>query len=224
MLKNVVKDYFQDCNLKSAKENSFHLFYFVLLFCMQIGVVIGCGDSERLKSAGIMCLVFLPMLCSDFAMVLHPVQLHKMMYLCPLSREERKAYVKNTYIFRVVIHVVLSILCVAIVSQCSYCDLLSAILLLLNDILFACLIFPKRAFHSVVNPSFEHWMWFFLILFALGSNFLQVYIVMDEAEDWWLKWTLLIVFLTIQLPMALRYRICVRQRLDEVGDFEGEMS
>ena len=80
MLKSIVKDYFQDCNLKSAKENSFHLFYFVFLFCMQIGVVIGRGDPERLKSAGIMCLVFLPMLCSDFAMVLHPVQLHKMMF------------------------------------------------------------------------------------------------------------------------------------------------
>ena len=47
--------------------------------------------------------VLLPLCFSYFSMAVHPVQLSKMMYLCPMNAKERSNYIYGSYFFRIAI-------------------------------------------------------------------------------------------------------------------------
>ncbi len=110
MNRMVVRDYFSTfrwSNLKACyKENSLFAYVWLLWY---VPLITGLYEEELedwLKFLVVYAVLFFGM----FAALLHPIELPKMMFLCPMSEAERRDYVMKSWLFKVIFPIALSIL------------------------------------------------------------------------------------------------------------------
>lgn len=217
---NIVKDYFGVYKMSRLKERKTDGLFFLAYF-IAMPVLIGVSGNVNFRweyAAGIIGIL-LPMglLCVDA--LFHSPALNKMMYLCPMSRDERKQYIYNLYYFGVAIRMLIFLMGVCIIIPFSHCDIFSAVLILLNDSLIAILVScEKKREGDVVNKEIVLQTW--LMASALISNIVETAVVADELPDFIVKLALLGIFVIVQLPMAVKYGRYVKQRLNDAVYYE----
>lgn len=221
---HIVRDYFQmfrPANLKKnnlATKLSFLPTYFIcLLFCV---VFLG-KDKISWQNALVQFAIFTPLAFIYFSVLAHPVQLSKMMYLCPLSSKERRSYIYGAYYFRIGIHMLSGILAVCIAAIFSYCDIFSAIEILLNYLMISLLVSQES---NKTGTGSSMVIGEIIFAAALLSNLLQLGIVWDDQPDMWIKALLFVLFCFVQVPLEIKHLKFVNKQLQTAVFFETDIN
>lgn len=123
MTGRVVRDYFMAfrwSNVRACMKAS-HWFIFVYLFiCIPLfECIVSYGwkiDLVRiLVPAGMAMFVV-------FAAPLHPVTMPKIMFLCPLSREQRREYVRKAWLFKIAVPIIMTVFLMTVLGTCGKMD------------------------------------------------------------------------------------------------------
>ncbi len=219
-MKNIVRDYFgafRISRLKGTKNNGL----FLLAYFIVMPVLIGVSGNVNFRweyiaaSAGIL----LPMGLSCLDTLFRSPGLDKMLYLCPMSREERKKYIYNRYCFGVGVHMFISLMGVCLIIPFSHCDIFSAMQILMNDFLVAVLIASDRNREGDMADR-EIGLQIGIIASAFISNIMETAVVTDELPELIVKLVLFLIFVMAQLPLAVIYGRYVKQRLDDAVCYE----
>lgn len=219
-MKNIVRDYFRAYKISHLKGREANGLFFLAYF-IAMPVLIGVSGNVNFRREYIVAFIgiLLPMAlyCQDI--LFRSPGLDKMMYLCPMSREERKKYIYGMYRFGVAVRMLISFIGVCILIPFSYCDLFSAVQILLNDFLIAIMVSSERSGEKEMTNQ-ESLLQVWLIALALISNIIETGIVADELPDFWVKLALFGIFVIVQLPMALKYGRYIKQKLDDAVYYE----
>lgn len=219
-MKNIVRDYFRAIKisrLKGRETNGlFLLSYFIVM-----PVLIGVSGNVNFRREYMMAFIgiLLPMALCCLDTLFRSPGLDKMMYLCPMSREERKKYIYGMYCFGVAVRMLISLMGVCIIIPFSHCDLFSAVQILLNDFLIAVMTASEGSRENDrMNREIQRQI--LIIALAFISNIIETAIVADELPDFWVKLALFGIFVIVQLPMALKYGRYQKQKLDDAVYYE----
>lgn len=136
MWRRVIRDYFAAFRwekIKAGKQvvawvNCFN-FLFVLPLSWQI--------FSSAEATARFYLVMLPVIFTLFALSLYPAMLPKIMYLCPMSWEQRMEYLNKSRLVRILVPLVMLSVGVAILSGMGMVSWNFGVGVLLNEILFA---------------------------------------------------------------------------------------
>lgn len=98
--------------------NASHWFIFVYLFiCIPLfECIVSCGwkiDPVRILVPGGMAMFVV------FAAPLHPVTMPKIMFLCPLSREQRREYVWKAWLFKIAVPIIMTVFLMTVLGACG---------------------------------------------------------------------------------------------------------
>ena len=193
------------------------LFFFMSVFDTDI---LG-GASSWGRRCGL-AAVYLPMLLNLFSCQIHPVRPEKFLYLCPMDSGERRQYIYGTFYFRVFVQMLTACAGVAFLFLFVSLDLLSAAVILLNDLALSILIpFDDRS-PDAVNKAV--WLTGFLIVIAFLTNGLQYMVAIGTIRYGAVRWILLAVLVLVQLPIALQYGRYVKQELLAALQYEDKLT
>lgn len=219
-MKNIVRDYFRAIKisrLKGRETNGlFLLSYFIVM-----PVLIGVSGNVNFRREYMMAFIgiLLPMALCCLDTLFRSPGLDKMMYLCPMSREERKKYIYGMYCFGVAVRMLVSLMGICIIIPFSHCDLFSAVQILLNDFLIAVMTASEGSRENDrMNREIQRQI--LIIALAFISNIIETAIVADELPDFWVKLALFGIFAIVQLPMALKHGRYQKQKLDDAVCYE----
>lgn len=180
MLRDITGNYFRAyCPgrmmemLKTDTANWGIILYPVVLFVIHTGLY----QNDYI----IFLAIYLPMLFILFSMKLHPVRLHKMMYLCPMEVSARTAYVSNSYFFRIFVQMIVTIIGIAVLIPFSHCGMISVAEILLNNLVMSILIPPVKKM-DVDSENFDKEMVYqtVMILMPLFLNLGQWVVISDR--------------------------------------------
>lgn len=120
MTGRVVRDYFTAFRWSNVRVcmKAYHWFPFVYLFiCLPLfECIVSYGrkiDLVRILVPGGMAMFVV------FTALLHPVTMPKIMFLCPLSREQRREYVRKAWLFRVAVPIVMTVFLMNVLGACG---------------------------------------------------------------------------------------------------------
>lgn len=226
MKKYIIQDFFEAFKIyKHNKQQGINYEILTLCFCMYFVCIwtnLSKGESRLEWKMAVTCAaVLLPMLFTYYSIYIHPPKLGKMMYLCPMSPEERREYIYGSYFFRIGFHMLIAIagLCIAILI--FYCDIFSAIQILLNHIMLAALAsFTQKKDGGKDNA---YYMEIFILSLALISNLVEYGIIVDEEPDTAIKIVLFIVFCVIQAPLEIVYIKHLKRELKNAVFYENRL-
>lgn len=214
MWKWVVRDYFAAFRWEKSKEwlKTGNAWWFILYFGLLFPSICGMWSSDQMVS--VYYIMALPVMFSAFSTAVHPVGLPKVMYLCPMEQERREEYVAKSYLFRMLVVVLLEMM-VAIVF----------LIWGIADVVTACVIVGNGLFWAIASSGLGH-QWVDALTkerlksatpYALGglaaglllvSAFSQFGLVCmlcwDNPVAWWVKWIFVAVALFFQLPLAIK--------------------
>lgn len=173
----------------------------------------GTGNILWKNMPAVSALILFPMAISCFGGALRRPELDKMLYLCPMSRRERKKYIYGAYCFGVGFNMLFAVIGICMVIPISCCDVFSAVQILLNDFLLAIMIAAGRK-EKERSSSKEILMQMFLAASAFISNIIEMIMVLDKDSNILPKAGMLAFFCVIQLPMAVKYGRYVKGELD----------
>lgn len=221
MAKYIIRDFFSAFHINNIKQNktSFACIYLtVYIICISIFSNRGWSDRQiAWRNILVENALFLPMIFSLCSVLAHPVQLAKMMYLCPMSPGERRTYIYGSYCFRIGVHMLVSIAGLCIVVANAYCDVFSMIQILINDALVAVMLnHGQQAGDRGSAVVIEE----ILFLTALLSNAVQFGIVYDGMPDRWIQLVLFFLFCLVQMPLEVRYVKYIRRELRRAVYYE----
>lgn len=219
-MKNIVRDYFRAIKisrLKGRETNGLFLLSYFIVMPVLIGVTGNVNFRREYMTAFTGILLPMALCCLDI--LLRSPGLDKMMYLCPMSREERKKYIYGMYCFGVAVRMLISLMGVCIIIPFSHCDLFSAVQILLNDFLIAVMTASEGSRENDrMNREIQRQI--LIIALAFISNIIETAIVADELPDFWVKLALFGIFVIVQLPMSLKYGRYQKQKLDDAVCYE----
>lgn len=136
MAKRAVRDYFLALRWQKIKEslkNKGWWWYVYFLTCLPLVL----GAYKELESAITFYLLGFPLIFTMFLSVQQSMRLPKMMYLCPMSKEERKEYIIHSFVVRITVPIVINILCIALLILCGFCNPISALGMFISNVLFS---------------------------------------------------------------------------------------
>lgn len=218
MIKWVMRDYFQAFHWKNNKEryksNRWWMYIYFIFFLPLM-------SSELRTFEGWLgyILIMLPFLFTMFASVLQPMAMPKLMYLCPMSRDMRREYIRKSCYFRTMVPIIMSILVVAILLISGRCNWVYAAVILLNHSTLSVLLGSginmngygkpdengKRVVHMDTGNGIIELI---VMVGAMFSCFLcSCYITygMQSASAMEMQWWFLGMELLISLPLTICY-------------------
>ncbi len=228
MWKWVVRDYFAAFRWEKLKESlkgwGWMLIYFLCLWPALFDVY----DSKQ----GALCyyVISVPFLLAIVSGSLHPIRLPKIMYLCPLTKEERKDYIRYSTIFCVVMNVLLGIIAVVILLGAKIVGLKIAGVLLWNmgiTTLVFCGIAKKKAPNA--NPSVLEQASAsgkvagainFLISLSTTLVIIAIFCEEEQSMAGWAEWIFVGIVVLIQIPLMISMLKARRADMEDVASYE----
>jgi hypothetical protein len=181
----------------------------IVLLPLYMGI--GLAGEDNTASDLIMeCALLIPMAVVYYSILLHPLRLPKMYYLCPMTRQERLTYVRHSYFVQSAAHMLL-FLCGLVVLV----HILSFLLLFLDDLLVSVLVLPGEQ---------DDTGWIYTVALPIGYLFLnmvQLVVLSDDKSHWFALAASYAVFLLVEVPMFIGYMKHIRRQLADVGSYEG---
>jgi len=214
MWKWVVRDYFAAFRWEKSKEwlKNSNGWWLVFYFSFMLPACSRIWSSS--VSTKVYLMVVIPFIYGVFSVGIHDKALPKVMYLCPMEQKVRKEYIARSYLFRILMIVIL--------------NLVAAFFLLimgLTDVVTACMIVGNGAFWAVagiglgrqrLDPAVKERLKATTsyamgnmetglgIVSALSQFGLVCILGWDTPVAWWVKWIFVGVAVVLQLPLAIR--------------------
>lgn len=231
MLKYVVRDYFRAFKWGNIKETwratsqtSFTIFLVIWLELVEVN----CGLGDIREQIVYTCALYLPIAFAWFSAVIHPVQLTKMMYLCPVSKEERSRYVKQSYYFRIMFHMLIVVAGMMICILFSRWDGIAVLAILLNDLAF-CQLLPsgeqadRNEKGIYTSHEWEICLKLFLAFTVDIFTVVWVEFLFDHEVSNLVKLVLLLLMLCFEIPMTRANLKYVRRDLRAAAEYENNL-
>lgn len=222
MIREIAGDYFRKFTIGGIKEllktNA------AVLVCMAYPLfvwfmMIGGGREEGI----IFLAVYLPVLYILFSFYMHPVRLHKMMYLCPMGADRRRAYVRYSYGFRVAVQMTAAMIGTVLLMAYTHCGVLSVVEILLSDFVLSILIRSEKnkdGCYRRFDIDKENVYLSCMVTISILSNFGQMVAVSDKEPHRVLQIAIMVCLVTIQLPLTVKYRKYVKRELEAAVYYE----
>ena len=142
MIGKLISDYIMTGRSTSLKEapqgiGDVALFPLILpLFIIVRGIL--KPDAEYLWTDVLRDSIFiLPLFFIWISQIKHPLRMSRMYYLCPMTKEERAAYLKNAYLFRGAFHsLLILVMCIALYFT-GKVSIFALLYILLDGIMFS---------------------------------------------------------------------------------------
>lgn len=214
MWKWVVRDYFAAFRWEKSKEwlKNSNGWWLILYFGFLFPVCFNMWSSDKLF--GVYFVMVLPIMFSAFSTAVHPMGLPKVMYLCPMEREIRREYIAKSYLFRMLVVVLLEVLVVTLLMLLGMADIVTACVIVANSIFWAIAnsglghqwvdMLTRERLKSVTPYALGNLATGLLMLSAFSQLGLVCVICWDNPVAWWVKWIFVAVALVIQLPLAIK--------------------
>lgn len=106
------------------------------------------GEENFSRGDILFLVLLLAFMLVTFSILTHPVRLSKMYYLCPMTKEGRLRYVRNSYLFRIAIHMVLLLICYIMISLFMRFHPLYFLLFFINSLIYSSLILVDNTLES----------------------------------------------------------------------------
>lgn len=222
MIKNMVRQYIRAYTWSRFKEqfvkNSPMLCYLVYFMFFMLDMQTESTARGRI----VFFLVFLPMLHIYISGVFHSVCLNKMMYLCPMTSSERRAFVYRYYYFRICVHLVLALVGILLIPLFVRLDVRFALVILANDFLVAFALPWKNVDGDKWDCTKEAIHKILIIGFAGVCNAFLTKVLMDMEYEMVTIFSNVgfVVLLLVQIPLALGYVKYVKAELENAVEYE----
>jgi hypothetical protein len=172
------------------------------------------GDVTSVGDGIMACAILLPAGAVYFSILLHPVRLSKIYYICPMTQQERLDYVRHSYLLRIVLHMFFFICGLVILIPVSHFHAASFLLLFLNDLMVSALI-PPEAQDETGVVYMVLLMPCYLIL-----NLAQLVVLSDGESHLLALAVSYAVFFLLEVPMFVGYGKHIRRQLDAAASYE----
>ena len=208
MIKNIIREYFTAFRWRRIKESYrgsnwwFFIYMLVVVPMMSVGKI-----SESWQTALAFYGLILPIMFHLFTVPLHPFSLPKMMYLCPMTKDERRAYLKRTYSVKALFSLLAALLgAVGLMAAGGYDIFLIAITFVLSILIIFATSLQTRAVGNGADWSKakDRWETVTLIFFLLQAVVLASEVATKEMCSQTEKIVYLGILLFIDLPLTLK--------------------
>lgn len=224
MLKVIAGDYFRKFTIRGFKEllktNAAAFICMAYPLFLWFDWLLGDGKEDGI----VFLAIYLPMLYILCSFYLHPVRLCKMMYLCPMGADRRRAYIRYSYWFRVVVHMAAAVAGMVLLMAYARCDGITAAEIIGSDFVLSILIPPKKRDECYGSIDKETICLSCMIAFSILSGFGLMVVVSDKEPHSVLQLVILAVLVVIQLPLTLRYLRYVKSELEAAVYYEEKES
>ena len=210
MLKYIVSEYFRAYkwgNFKALWKKEDRAYVWFTIYWMISALSGGfLREDFTVKDCLMLLAVYLPMLCIGCSGIIHPVRLSKMMYLCPVSAEERKRYIYQSYYFRIGIHMCIAMIGTVLLTLFTYWDVISCLEILLCDLAVS-LFIPSAKEVNEDMWKIEKGVGYKIVIMVIAVilNMVQLVIISDSEPHIAAKTIVFCVLLFIELPLSVKY-------------------
>ncbi len=215
MMKIVVREYFNSFTRGSRSEKIRTILcalYFVI-----VAPLIG-GYAGRVEHMVIYISVAVPTIV--ILMNSCTMRMPKIMYLIPMSLQERKKYIVKYVIFSIVAGVIIGLLGAIVLLAAGLCSVWMLLLLVYNYIVL------KIVMIEVGNGRLESVRWIFSFVVILSLNIIVTALCrgMDTQIPMFVTVSLLILALVLELPAVVKCISCWRKAVTENLNYEAGYS
>lgn len=209
MMKNIIREYFAAFRWTRIKESYYgsNWWFFIYMLMIVPTIFLGGEVFETGKSALAFYSLILPVMFHLFAVPLHPFTLPKMMYLCPMTKQERRKYLEKSYVVKILFSLLIALLGETILLVMgNYDAFMTGITFGLTVLLIFATSLQTRAVGNGADwsKSKDRWETVTLIFFLLQAVVLASEVATKEICSQTEKIVYLGILLFIDLPLTLK--------------------
>lgn len=211
----VIRDYFVAFRWGKIKDwlKSGDWFW-VVYFLMLLPYIFGFLEKDEY-----MVLYYIMMIPAGYCLIseaLHENLLPKMFYLCPMEKEERKAYVERKFCFAMIVPAILGGIFAVILWVFSHCHPLTAIMYWVNVVILGILTSSFLGKRKVKIPKAGSYLKETVnaggavltsnLIVTLFSIFGMGMMLCNEVSiEGWCVWVFVSIAVFVQLPLTIKY-------------------
>lgn len=186
---------------------------FLTLVIMSFTLFLNASTNDYAYILG-MCI---PMVIVYLSSVLHPVKLDKMYYICPLTIGERKNYIVKSYIFQIIVHMIIFIPGIILIICVSSFRPLAYVVIILNDFFMSTLVYAGKS-----NSDKDIICKMILIEAIITSNIAELVVLSDKGSSHMIaQLILLCVLVLIIIPLYIVFLRFIRKEIEEAVTYKG---
>lgn len=201
MVKLAFKDLFQSFNNRCIKSVCVALIYFGIL-----GTFINGASVRETIALTVMILPFCIVVVPST-----PQYVDKAMYMCPMSKNERKHFILYSYLYRVLLYMLLSVTCLAVGTLITDINIWIMIMYLVNNITVVLSLYQKidggyiiTKNASKTNRTYDIWsavaIFFGYVNYGIGISMFE-----NVGEKTYIIAIIYgVIWAITQLPIAIR--------------------
>ena len=207
-MKNIIREYFAAFRWRRIKESyRGSNWWFFIYMLVVVPMIFTGGISESWQNVLAFYSLIVPIMFHLFTVPLHPFSLPKMMYLCPMTKDERRAYLTRTYSVKVLVSFLAALLgAVGLMAAGGYDIFLTVIAFVLSIlIIFATSLQTGAVGNGAAwSTSKDRWETVTLIFFLFQAVILANEVATKEMCSQTEKIVYLGILLFIDLPLTLK--------------------
>lgn len=208
MLKNIVREYFSAFRLGNIKASyQKNNWWFFIYMGIILPIIIFSGGAESFRQILAYYVLMLPVAFELFAVPLHPFALPKIMYLCPMTEQERREYLVKSYWMKVLFPCIVELVVVIGLAVTGwYNNFLLGQFFTLNTMLVLSVSLQTRTMGAEFNmaTSKERWETAALVILLFQIIFLIAGVTEWEECSGAAKVICVGVLVLLDLPLTLK--------------------
>lgn len=208
MVKNIIREYFAAFRWRRIKESYHGSNWWIFLYILIIVPLFSGGKTlETGKSALGFYSLLLPVMFHLFTVPLHPFTMPKMMYLCPMTKQERRKYLEKSYAVKILFSLFLALLGqIILLVMGDYDIFMTGMAFVLTTFLIFATSLQARVPGNAgdYSKSKDRWETVTLILFLFEIVVLTDIIAPGESCSQVEKIIFLVILFAIDLPLTLK--------------------
>lgn len=220
MIGKLINDYIMTGKGTALKENARGVGDIAMFpLAMQIVIIargIFLGGVEYLWTDAIRDSIFtLVFFIIWISQIKHPIRMSRMYYLCPMNADERSAYIKNAYLFRSILHSILTVIVCAVLYLFFEVSIYSLLYILICGLMYS--------FLSNVRDNKKDFMRAVFLKPAMYiSSYIQFAIPAKDlgAQDYIFAGCSFAFLLIVELPMFISVMRAVNDDIKIVAEGE----
>lgn len=225
----IIRDYFKAFRWSKFKD----VFWKGGFWIIYMGVIVPfCGGfTEKGEYYVTFQMIFLPVLFCFISCFLHPMEIPKAMFLCPMSDRQRRDYVVQSCVFRICFTGSVGVVFTIGMIGLGLCDVVSGVALLGNHICLALLLcgFSERKGrteeernrslleHAGLRSGVEIVDALCIILCSFG---IACVLCWDTTPAPWVKWVFLAVVLLVECPLTAYFMMGWKAAVERAISYE----
>lgn len=232
-MRMVIQEYLAAFRISKIKErygkNYFGMFYFGIYMLVSMPTLVlgqNGGNNNVVEFYGLVCLLLFCVHSSQ----LHPIGLSKLMYLCPMSKLERRRYLLKSYLLKIGVIFLVSVVVLTLLGFVGKLNLVYIILFLCANMGLAIsnsLLNAKRIKTCVdekrlvmMSSGADGWETAAIIVSMCVSLFLLICLECQEDMQGILGIVMSVILLVFELPLVIKILKRVRPTMEQAMNYE----